>query len=227
MNNYYYTFGANEQFPYQNGWIVIQADTRNTADTIFTHFYPNRNPNNPLLNCSFVYEENDFKRTSMYKNNSNMGFGCHKTFTLHHNVNRNEDTETYSLTIHINPHITQKMIEKAYKQNLLYLTKNDYNELVAAIKYPLKGFQNWFYFEDNPDCTNMSVKEYKRTTPISEITRKLYDTIKYLYPSPEYDYYYYIMKEHTCNNLTPGQRFVEMLNQPNPSIIVDTSGSMG
>ena len=52
---FYYTFGSDYGFPFQDGWVEIIASNREEADEIFVRHFPCRHPN--TLNCSFVYTE--------------------------------------------------------------------------------------------------------------------------------------------------------------------------
>lgn len=55
MNKYFYTFGSDSDFPYQNGWIEIHAESWTKAHEKFRNRFPDRHPN--CLNCSFFYDE--------------------------------------------------------------------------------------------------------------------------------------------------------------------------
>lgn len=77
---FYFTFGSDPTFPYQNGWLVIEAPNEQIARNIFASLYPN--PDGPTLRCAFVYPESVWKTTSMYKTNSNFGKACYATFKL-------------------------------------------------------------------------------------------------------------------------------------------------
>ena len=74
LSNFYFTFGTNRQFPYQGGWVVVKAPDILIARKIFMFYFPHENG---YLNCSFVYTEEEFKKTIMYKEKDNMGAGCH------------------------------------------------------------------------------------------------------------------------------------------------------
>ena len=76
LQNYYYTFGTDEEYPFKGGWVVIQAPTRQAASRIFSSYFPDRD-GSTFLNCAFVYNEEQFKKTSMYEDNDNLGAGCH------------------------------------------------------------------------------------------------------------------------------------------------------
>ena len=70
---FFYTFGSRGQ-AHIGGWIEIMANSREEADRIFIKKYPLKDG---LLNCAFIYTEEDFKRTIMYKH-GNFGRGCHE-----------------------------------------------------------------------------------------------------------------------------------------------------
>ena len=64
--NFYYTFGSAEFYPFQNGWVVVKADSRAQADRIFKDHFPCRTPN--VLNCAFVYSEHQWREMDPEKN---------------------------------------------------------------------------------------------------------------------------------------------------------------
>lgn len=74
INNYYFTFGTSESFPFQGGWVIIKAPNMIAARKIFACYFPNTSD---CLNCSFVYTEEEFLFTKMYEEGHNMGAGCH------------------------------------------------------------------------------------------------------------------------------------------------------
>lgn len=80
-NDYYFTFGSDEVYPFQNGWIVITAEDEMQARMIFKALYPGETPDS-LLRFAFVYDEESWKKTSMYKNGENLGYGCHRHISL-------------------------------------------------------------------------------------------------------------------------------------------------
>ena len=65
MTKYYFTFGSDPGFPYQYGWVEIDAPNEASAREIFRAYYPDRS--NGCLNCSFVYPEEVFVKTPMYR----------------------------------------------------------------------------------------------------------------------------------------------------------------
>lgn len=66
MNRYYYTFGSADYFPFQNGWIIIEAKTFAQADDVFKKHFPCRHDN--VLNCSFSYDEQRWREMNPEEN---------------------------------------------------------------------------------------------------------------------------------------------------------------
>lgn len=76
MNNYYITFGSEGQ-PFKDGWIIIEVETIEQACKIFRAMYQYKETNDTLLKFYSIYTEEGFKQTEMYKDNDNLGAGCH------------------------------------------------------------------------------------------------------------------------------------------------------
>lgn len=77
---WYFTYGSNgADMPYVGGWTVIEASTYARACTVFRLFHPDRVEG--IMNCSWVYSEDTFMRTDMYKN-GNFGAREHEVITL-------------------------------------------------------------------------------------------------------------------------------------------------
>jgi len=55
MNSYFYTFGSDPGFPYQNGWVEVRATSRNEADHKFRTRFPDRPGHEGTMNYSFCY----------------------------------------------------------------------------------------------------------------------------------------------------------------------------
>ena len=72
---FYYTFGTDEQFPYERGWVEVVADNQEEADAKFRNRFPDVNKG--ILNCAFVYTEENFSKTSM-ASVGNCGEFCHE-----------------------------------------------------------------------------------------------------------------------------------------------------
>lgn len=76
MNNYYITFGSEGQ-PFKGGWIIIEAENEAQAQKLFRAIYQPLDSRDALLKYCSMYDERSFKSTMMYKNNDNLGAGCH------------------------------------------------------------------------------------------------------------------------------------------------------
>lgn len=53
MNLYFYTFGSDPGFPYQNGWVEIHATSREDADRKFRAWFPDRSGHEGIMNYAF------------------------------------------------------------------------------------------------------------------------------------------------------------------------------
>jgi hypothetical protein len=53
---YFFTFGSDEKFPYQNTYLVVIADSQEEAEKKFQKQHPNR-PGSDCLNYAFCYGE--------------------------------------------------------------------------------------------------------------------------------------------------------------------------
>jgi len=72
MNNYYFTFGSSETFPFQYGWVKVGAKSKQEAIEEYNRNFPPLNEN--TVNCSFIYGE-EFEKTDMFK--GRFGDYCH------------------------------------------------------------------------------------------------------------------------------------------------------
>lgn len=63
---YYFTFGSNKTQPFMGGWTVVHADSWEEAVNKFCEVHPKTADGS--INCAFMYDENEFKRTKMYTN---------------------------------------------------------------------------------------------------------------------------------------------------------------
>ena len=75
MNNFYFTFGTEEEQPFYGGWVKVIADDLGAACEKFRERFPN--PNSGFLNCAASYTEEQFKKTRMDVS-GNFGFYCHE-----------------------------------------------------------------------------------------------------------------------------------------------------
>ena len=82
MATFYFTYGSDERFPFWYGWTEIEAPDMATACAAFRHFHPNRDPEDPRLNCADYYTEAEFKATGMYEKGNCYGTYCYERITL-------------------------------------------------------------------------------------------------------------------------------------------------
>ena len=59
---FYYTFGSDECFPFQSGWVEVNADSLGEANDMFRSYFADRNG---ALNCAFVYNSEEWAQTPM------------------------------------------------------------------------------------------------------------------------------------------------------------------
>lgn len=74
----YFTYGSDGQ-PFVGGWTEVEAPDVHTACAAFRAYHPDKTEG--LLNCSSIYNQNDFERTEMYRN-GNFGSRCHEVITI-------------------------------------------------------------------------------------------------------------------------------------------------
>lgn len=72
-DTFYFSFGTASYFPHHRGWVEVRAANRAEACSKFASHYPLRDG---LLNCSFVYNANEWKDTVMAAGIS--GEVCHR-----------------------------------------------------------------------------------------------------------------------------------------------------
>ena len=73
IKNYYFTYGTSTKMPFQKGWTKIEAPSRKAAVEIFRAYHPDINEG--IINCSSIYDEDSFKKTTMW---SEGNFGAHE-----------------------------------------------------------------------------------------------------------------------------------------------------
>lgn len=66
MNRYYFTYGSSKTMPFQAGWTVVEADSREDAIVIFDIVHPRTDGYQGFVNCAGIYDEEYFKTTKMY-----------------------------------------------------------------------------------------------------------------------------------------------------------------
>lgn len=74
----FYTFGSDERFPFQGGWVEVEAENMKQANALFRACYPDRTPG--ILNCSDYYTEQQFNASDM-PTTGNRGAFCHRKIT--------------------------------------------------------------------------------------------------------------------------------------------------
>lgn len=83
MAKFYFTYGSDEQFPYQGGWTEIEAEDIQRALIAFRYFHPSRSRDSvEIFNFADVYSEDRWARTVMAKTQSNLGHGCRERITV-------------------------------------------------------------------------------------------------------------------------------------------------
>lgn len=73
IKKFYYTFGSDELFPYQNGWVIVFAREWEEAHKIFRSHFPDRTEN--CLNCASYYDE---KQWSQIPEKTWHGYKCYE-----------------------------------------------------------------------------------------------------------------------------------------------------
>lgn len=77
MNKYYFSFGSSGQI-YQGGWVEIHADNLAEAQRKFIERFGDKAYKySGILNYSWDYTEEDFKKTIMFTGD-NYGSRCHE-----------------------------------------------------------------------------------------------------------------------------------------------------
>ncbi len=59
QKKFYFTFGSDPGFPYQNTYIIVMADTERAAVEKFRAKFPDRHKN--TVNCAFLYPEEEWR----------------------------------------------------------------------------------------------------------------------------------------------------------------------
>lgn len=79
MSKFYFTYGTEGQ-PFVGGWTEIEAPDKRAACAAFRVYHPDKTER--VLNCSWVYSEEDFKNSCMAGPNGNFGYFCHEKITI-------------------------------------------------------------------------------------------------------------------------------------------------
>lgn len=79
LQSFYYTFGTSQSFPFERGWVEVQATDRKEANQLFRAQFPDKIPG--IINCAFIYDAEAFERIrEVYKNDPNWNV-CHQVIT--------------------------------------------------------------------------------------------------------------------------------------------------
>lgn len=79
MSKYYFTFGTDPRYPYQGGWVEVEAENARIAIAVFNAVHPPRE-GSKLMNCCSYYPENVFNESGMA--DGNLGAKCHAKITV-------------------------------------------------------------------------------------------------------------------------------------------------
>ena len=60
---FYFTFGSSPSFPFQEGYIIVKATSRDEAVKRFRKDYHDKNDS--CVNCSFIYDETEWKENNI------------------------------------------------------------------------------------------------------------------------------------------------------------------
>lgn len=139
---FHFTFGRDKLFPFQDGWVTVEAPTRRAAAMIFKELYPNPRPNSSdILNCSFLYDENDFVTTEMFKETDNYGHGCHRLITLNIKDCDAELSKDENVSFTLEKEINGQTVSVGLTRQDMFLVSEAYQHLcdVETIEYALKS----------------------------------------------------------------------------------------
>lgn len=72
----YFTYGTSERMPFKGGWSIVEGETYEQCLALYKLVH--KQPDPDCINCAFIYTEEEFKETIMYKE-GNLG---HKTWEI-------------------------------------------------------------------------------------------------------------------------------------------------
>lgn len=75
LEKFYFTYGTDEDYPYQGGWTEVYAMNRHEACSKFTARHGSRYPDSKIVNCASIYSADEFEATNMYSR-GNFGKRC-------------------------------------------------------------------------------------------------------------------------------------------------------
>lgn len=83
MKRYFFTFGNDPHFPYEDGWIEVESPERELALRAFRAFHPDRDGTG-VINCADIYDESTFKLLNHSINLNDWHGQCHERITVAH-----------------------------------------------------------------------------------------------------------------------------------------------
>lgn len=75
LQKFYFTYGTDENMPYQGGWSEVYATSEDEAVRKFLNKHGSRYPDEKIINCAMIYPAVEFETTKMY-DNGNFGKHC-------------------------------------------------------------------------------------------------------------------------------------------------------
>lgn len=90
MKTYYFTFGSDKRFPYQNGYMTIEAESRDQAIAMFRSVHPDREKDSDTYNASDCYSIEDWEQ-SVKKYYAGMA----PFETINRDIKKGEKNETF------------------------------------------------------------------------------------------------------------------------------------
>ena len=76
LDTFYFTFGTDELYPFQGGWVEITAPNKREAIRVFRKYFPNREGSN-CYNAADCYDIDEFKNHTDMFTTGNLGAFCH------------------------------------------------------------------------------------------------------------------------------------------------------
>lgn len=58
-NRYFFTFGSSDKLPFNNGYLIVEAENIRQAVSLFRVYFPDRTDG--FVNCSVYYTEADWE----------------------------------------------------------------------------------------------------------------------------------------------------------------------
>lgn len=80
MPTFYFTYGTSDTQPFKGGWTEVEAPDARSAAALFRAYHPDWEEG--FLNCSSVYDQEEFEKTEMFGPNGNFGHRCRERITV-------------------------------------------------------------------------------------------------------------------------------------------------